>query len=268
MYKLIVSDFDDTLLKSDKTLSEHTLQVIKALKGRGIHFTFCSGRMYDSLRRYINALEIDIPVISYNGAMIVNPLDESIMEHWSIELPLAKELCARLEGLGLYIQAYMDDKMYCREITDITRMYTSVTGSEAHPLHSLLSESLFASPTKIITLTHSEEVKKLLPVMREQYKDKLVVTVSNPQFLEFISPRAGKGSALKLLCERMNIERGEVLAFGDSLNDLSMLEYAGHAVAVGNARPDVKAAADEICLSNDEDGVAVYIERLLSGMRG
>ena len=65
----------------------------------------------------------------------------------------------------------------------------------------------------------------------------------------------------------MGIKREEVLAFGDSLNDLSMLEYAGHSVAVGNARIEVKAAADEVCLSNDEDGVASYIEGVLSGMR-
>ena len=263
MYKLIVSDFDDTLLRSDKTLSEHTVNVIKSLKKYNIPFTFCSGRMYDSLKRYVKELEIEIPVISYNGAWIIDPVSGETINHWDIDLPLAKELITQLEGMNLYIQAYMDDKMYCREITDITKMYTSATGSEAHPTHRLLSESIYTPPTKIITLTYPEEVQRLLPVMREQYKDRLVVTVSNPEFLEFVSPLAGKGSALKLLCSRMGIKREEVLAFGDSLNDLSMLEYAGHSVAVGNARIEVKEAADEVCLANDEDGVAAYLEQML-----
>ncbi len=267
MYKLIVSDFDDTLLKSDKTLSEHTLRVIKSLKNYKIPFTFCSGRMYDSLKRYIKDLEVEIPVISYNGALIIDPVSGESINHWSIELPLARQLISRLEDMNLYVQAYMEDKMYCREITDITRMYTSVTGSKAHPTHKPLSECIYAPPTKIIALTYPEEVQKLLPVMREEYDGRLVVTVSNPEFLEFVSPLAGKGSALRLLCGRMGIKREEVLAFGDSLNDLSMLEYAGHSVAVGNARIEVKAAADEVCLSNDEDGVASYIEGVLSSMR-
>lgn len=264
MYKLIVSDFDDTLLRSDKTLSEKTESVIKSLKERNILFTFCSGRMFDSLIRYIDALEIDIPVISYNGALIMDPHTRRIINQWAIDTALAVELVTELEELGLYTQVYMEDKMYCREITDITRMYTSVTGSKAHPTGTALSRCIYTPPTKIIALTYPDQVKKLLPVMQKKYEGRLVVTVSNPEFLEFVSPLAGKGNALELLAGQLQVDRKEILAFGDSLNDISMLEYAGHSVAVGNARPEVRAVADESCLSNDEDGVAEYIERLLN----
>lgn len=259
-YKLIATDLDDTLLRNDRSISQNTVDTINRLARAGVKFTISTGRMYDSTTRYLKQLQLDVPVITYNGAMIKDPAQNKVIYHCPLDNDLAKDVLMYAKEIGHYSQIYLDDVLYCEELGPETEIYGSQTGNFAIPLHKPLYECLTVPTTKIIIIMPKEKVQQLLPEVRKRYEGKLLVTVSKPEYMEFLNPAAGKDRALAFLAEQYNIKPEEIMAFGDALNDISMLQYAGRGVAVANAKEEVKQIADDICPSNEEDGVAQYLQ--------
>jgi Cof subfamily protein (haloacid dehalogenase superfamily) len=118
-------------------------------------------------------------------------------------------------------------------------------------------------PTKLTIIHWDGLLDRFEAELRAGYGEKIVAVQSRPHFLEITDRRATKGQALKTLAEAAGIRREEIVAFGDSSNDLDMIEFAGLGVAVANARPEVRRAADLVTAANTEDGVAKVIEELI-----
>lgn len=263
MIKLVASDLDGTLLTPEKTLSWRTIQAVDKIRQKGIFFTFCTGRMYHSARRYVQQLGLTTPVIAYNGAMILDPVSEQVLFHRPLEDDVATEILQMAQELKFYSQIYIDDTLYCREFTSESEGYAKNTGTFATETNCELWKCLGdKKTTKIIVMMPKERAAALLEPMRKRFAGRAEVTISEPEYMEFLHPTVNKGAALERLANELSIAREEILAFGDSYNDLPLLNYAGMGVAVENACLALRAEADEICPANEQDGEAQYLEKL------
>ena len=168
----------------------------------------------------------------------------------------------------MHLQMYLDDRLYTQEENEYTRYYqqiASVPLIKVGDLPDFLAEDK-REPTKL-TIINMEQ-RRLLEIQRllqERYGTDLFVLQSRSHFLEITTAEATKGQALRFLGEKEGITPQEMVAIGDSYNDVDMLKFAGLGVAVANAPQDVQAAADVIARPNTEDGVAVFIEEYLLG---
>lgn len=262
MIRLIVSDLDDTLLKNDRTISPYTVSVLNRLREKGARFTFATGRMFTSARPFVRQLQLTEPVIAYNGALVCSPEGETL-ENYPVPYGLAKEILQFAESENIYAQTYDGDFFYCQKWGPESDIYYRQTALPPAETGIPLSQFLSGPATKVVLITDVPRVQRLLPVLRERYRGVLQFTTSKPNYLEALSPQAGKGEALAVVMRRLGLQKNEVLAFGDGQNDVSLLQTAGIGMAVRNAHPDAKAAARYVCPSNEEEGVAWALQKLL-----
>ena len=262
--KLFISDMDDSLLRDDQTIGPRTEAALRALRARGVRIALASGRMYGALQRYVRQLDIVEPLITYNGAMIVRPDTGEPLDRCFIPPETARDALRQCEDMGLYIQAYDEDHWYCDAECEFSRYYARVSGVQGIPLGRRLSEAVDWPEPKMLTINTPERTQELLPILREKFSGKLEAAISKPMYIELTHPDANKGAALKRLCGLLGIEPSEVMACGDGINDIGMIELAGLGVAVANAAEAVRTRADVVCGDNAHEGIAELIEQLLS----
>lgn len=255
VYKLVALDLDDTLLRSDLTISEKNEKAIASVKRMGVEVILASGRMHRSMVPYARKLSLKGPMISYNGAMIKDLRSNIPILHIPLPPELAVEIVKFAEEEGLHLNYYLDDKLYVAKETEWGKLYAYRSSMTMIPVGSLrIFDGM--SPTKLVIVSDPSLIDEILPDMEARYKGKLYVTKSKPEYLEFMNPKASKGSALRAIVEMMGIRKEEVIAFGDSYNDLGMIEYAGLGVAMKDSPVEVKNVAKLIAPSVEEDGVA------------
>lgn len=260
--KLIASDMDDTLLNSKTKLSERNAAAIRKAIDAGIVFLIATGRMYVSVKPYADALGLDVPLVTYNGALVKGSKSGKVYYEHPLKLETALELLAYCKEKGYYIQSYQGDELWVKEATEFSAEYTRISGIPATPVGERLYHPETA-PYKLLAMTKPEEFQKVWQDIQQQFAGKVVVTSSRDNFLELMEPGVNKWNAVKAVAEVYGIKPEEIMCIGDSNNDLSMIENAGIGVAVANAKPAVRAAAKLVTVSNDEDGVAQVIEQVL-----
>lgn len=258
--KLIVSDLDDTLLNDSLEISEANKQAINHVKKMGIKFTIATGRMFSSVLPYAKELEIDLPLITYQGALIKNPDTGTVVSHRPIPLAIAKEIADESEELGYHLNAYQDDGLLVKELTPEAVYYQSVAQVPMKVVGSL-ADYLTKGPTKLLVINDEEKLIPLLDKWQHEFGQELYLTRSKPNFLEIMAKEADKGSGIKLLADSLGIDKEEIMVIGDSYNDLEMFDYSGISVAMGNARHEIKERARYVTKSNEESGVAWAIEK-------
>ncbi len=254
----IVSDMDDTLLDDDCKLSEYTQDVLRRCTEQGIRVIPASGRAMDSMLPYLRQLNTGCHAIGCNGAQLIAP-DLTLLSCQEFDAELARELCAFMADNGLYVQVYKDDFFCYATECEPAKQYKKTSGMKGKAVGDLQKFVTFPTP-KVLGITHPEEVVKLLPIAEERFAGRVSFAVSKPYFLEAEPPNVSKGNALRQLSELIGIVPERTLVFGDSLNDISMLNWSPNSVAMENGRPEVKAAARYICRPNHEHGVARFIE--------
>jgi len=259
-YKLIAIDLDDTLLRNDLTISERAKRAIASSIEKGVLVTFATGRMYRSALPYALDLGLDLPLITYQGAL-VKYADGREVYHRPIELDVAKEVIKFGKPSGLHINVYLGDELYMQGPTRWGKKYAAIAKVPIHFLN--LPEDLQERPTKILFIGESSELDEMAQKLVEKFTHTINVTKSKDIFLEVSHPKATKGNALKELAESLHINSNQIIAIGDNMNDLDMIKYAGCGAAVANAVDALKQAADLVTKSNDDDGVAEVIEKLI-----
>ena len=258
-FELISLDLDLTLLNDRHEISPRNLAAVRRCRDMGAQVIVTSGRMYRCTLPYAHALEVDTPVISYNGAFIKQESSGEVLLHEHLDIATAQslvEFCAR-ERLNL--NYYLDDALYIAEMNPWAELYSSRTGAPLNPVGDL---HIFAdrAPTKALIVADPEQIRQLYRSLGPRYADRAYVTISNIEYLEFMPPGVDKGKALAVVAEHFGIPREKTIAFGDANNDIPLIAWAGMGVAMGNAKPDAKAVADRIAPRHDEDGVAVVLE--------
>ena len=260
--RLIASDMDDTLLNSNTKITERTAEAIHKVIKKGIIFLIATGRMYVSVKPFADALGLDVPLVTYNGALVKGSKSGKVYYEHPLKLETALELLAYCKEKGYYIQSYQGDELWVKEATAFSAEYTRISGILAKPVGEKLYHPEVA-PYKLLAMTKPEEFQKVWQDIQRQFAGKVVVTSSRDNFLELMEPGVNKWEAVKAVAESYGISPEEIMCIGDSNNDLSMIENAGIGVAVANAKPAVQAAAKLVTASNDEDGVAKVIEQVV-----
>lgn len=250
MIKMIVTDLDNTLLHSDKTISDYTVEVLMRCRKKGFKVIFATARSAQAASKFIERFTPDV-FIGYGGALISNK--EEIIRRFDIPANTAYDLILKClntpEISSIYAinetAALTNDKEFASQEETSHYKYTDfLTGIKSRYLKiSVISRSQSAV----------EKIASQFPMC-----DMLRYTGEN--LYRFANKEAVKWNAVKALSKHFGIHAGDILAFGDDLNDLEMIRECGIGVAVMNAVPEVKSAANYICAANDDDGVAQWIE--------
>ena len=259
----LACDLDRTLIGEDALLRPRTVTAIGAARDAGIHVLLVTGRMFRSVRRYALAAGITDPVVCYQGAVVADPVSGEFLRHVPMPDDGAREVIATIEALGYTILVYVDDELYVARETLESDAYAGFQHLDVHAVGDLLAW-LPKPPTKLVVVGDPAELDRLEVKMKEHFGGRLYISKSLPHFLEFASPEVHKGSGLDFAAARVGFTRERSVAFGDGENDVELLRWAGYGVAVANAHPKVLAAADFVCPSVDDEGVAQVIEAYLA----
>jgi Cof subfamily protein (haloacid dehalogenase superfamily) len=264
MYKLIISDLDDTLLTSGAVISPRTERAIAAARERGAIFALASGRMTRAMLPYARQLDITAPMIAYNGAEVYDPIARRTLFSLPVEAEPARRLCAMCEGMDLHIQAYMGDDYFFEADNAYSELYAAAINLAGRAAGVKLSEYIERDCVKLLIVSEPERLAEVRADIDAAFGSVMSISTSRPNYLEFTNTEANKGNALKHLAPMLGVKREEIIAFGDGQNDLGMLAWAGLGFAPANARPEVLRAAPRTMPSNDEDGLARTLESLMA----
>ncbi len=259
MVKLIACDLDDTLLNDELAVSQENIEAIAQAQERGLIFTFATGRMYASALPFAKQLDLppELPLICYNGALIKRVSGETIYEA-PLSFDLALDMVRYCTSQGWTTNVYYKDELYVSEVNSDVEYYLTIADVPVHEVGDLVKflEDGQKQLSKVLVVSPQGQHAETLALLEERYSDSAYVLQSKNRMVELTSLHANKAIALKWLTEKMGIKMEEVLAIGDSNNDVDMLREAGIGVAMGNAVSDAKDAADHITTSNNEGGVA------------
>lgn len=267
MIDLIAIDMDGTLLNAAHEISLRVRNTIAAARAKGVRIVLATGRPYSGVQRYLQELGIngdDDYCICFNGSVLQSVGTGACIA----EFPLGFDdflYCEQLaRQLGVHFQA-LDGGGILTTNADIS----AYTVHDAHLSNALLRYRAVAEMDrtlrfrKLMMVDAPELLDKAIARLPDALRQRYGVSKSAPFFLEIFDRRAGKGTMLQLLAERLGIPPARIMAIGDQENDLSMLAYAQTSVAMGNAIPAVKAVARYETATHNEDGVAQAIERFV-----
>lgn len=267
--RLLVVDLDGTVVGKSNRIEPPVIQAVQAAQRRGVQVAIATGRMYRSALRFHQALGSDLPLMVYQGALIQDPVTNTVLRHWPLSRDYAHKLLDYLEQPTLRdrlsVHCYINDQLYVRQITADTELYA--TRSQIQPIAVGDLRTVFdQEPTKILALSHDPElIDHLLLSLRAIYSPaELYFTKSVATFFEAANPLVNKGTAVRHLAEEILGLRSEnVMTIGDNFNDVEMLEYAGVGVAMGNAPDEVKAIARWVAPDVESNGAAAAIKKFL-----
>ena len=268
-YKLVVADLDGTLLNDKTELTVRTLYAIARFHEAGGYFTYATGRTDESAKEFAEQAGIKAPGISYNGGKIVSIPDGCILYETFLDAECAKAVFNALRAHKKDVVVYMDTCRYVGEYTDVIARYLSRVHLSAQVVGDIdLAIGDGTGLKKMIVIDPKHESDLIIGTAKPLFGDKYNFSMSSPEFYEFMPPGTSKGAALKILAKYLGIGLNETVAIGDHLNDVSMIAAAGLGVAVANASPEALAAAQYVTASNDADGVAILLEKLVGGGAG
>lgn len=275
-FELGAFDLDGTVLRRNLEISEATVGALRALREEwGMRLVVATGRSYDSAREQAARLGFggDDPVICFGGSMVRRMSGETLL-HSPVPREAALDVLGWAAERGLHARVFTDGRVIVPngEPPDAAVLPNRPPKGEPPPHVSVVEDVgvwFGESPqeaTKLVVVDDPAGVDRWLGEAQEAFRGRLHVTRSLPHYVEIGAVEGNKAEALGFLCEAWGIAPERILAFGDADNDVEMLRFAGLGVAVGGGMSEaVREAADAVAPSVDEDGVARFIEGLLSG---
>lgn len=256
----IFLDIDGTLITSDFRVTERTRDALTQAERAGHRIILCSGRAVSGLKDVIAQLEIKPMMATLNGAYITDE-NRNIISESPFERETLLKMASIIKEEGLrYMYFFKEewgteakDAVYEHELNAVKIKGTAEPIEKLslqHKVHKLLSFGESSKGLAVLT-----KLKSLFP----EYE----IAPSSPTYVEINTPGVGKGMAVRKICSYLGCRAEDAICFGDYNNDISMFQTAGTGIAMGNAVPEIKALATEITASNDEDGIAIWIENNL-----
>ena len=265
-YKMIALDLDGTLTNSKKEVTKETKSAIRRVAKQGIAVVLASGRPLIGIQPVADDLELSKfggYLIAYNGGQIFDCKQKKTIFQSLLPKQYYAELCKLAKQYQVYALTYNDTSVVAESDQDFYVRKEAYNNSVRIQKVESLEKYVSYSVTKFMIVGEPEKLNLLFESIKKIYKGVLGVFFSEPYFLEIVPTGIEKAEALRWLLQRLDLKKEDLIAFGDGLNDIPMLEYAGFSVAMENAYPKVKEKADYITLSNDENGVAKAMESLI-----
>lgn len=263
MFKLIAMDMDDTFLNDDMCISEENKAAVRKAEQAGVKVIIASGRSYASTKQYIRELALPNLTISLNGAYIHDPLDDRVVSAFPIDTDITQKILKEIEPFHVYTNFSCGEKVFWHGGEAYDQLYRSMNRIQLDYVDSLTELSKTTQAGKLLMADDRSTLETIKDLIRLKYGEVVNVAFSKPFFLEITDNKASKGAAMLEVARRYGISADEVVAIGDSENDLSMIRSAGLGIAVANAAEKVKREADYITCSNNENGVAFAINQFI-----
>lgn len=263
-YRILVLDLDGTLTNNKKEITDRNRETLIRAQQEGVLLVLASGRPTYGIAPLADELQMDKfggYILSYNGGEIIDWKTKETLYANVLPDDVVPRLyeCARQNEVAIltydeeYIVTEHPEDIYVQKEAFLNKM-------AVRPAKNFLKEIHLPVPKCLIVA----DPQKLIPIEAElsvQLQGQISVYRSEPYFLELVPQGIDKAQSLAVLLGKLNITRNEMVAIGDGYNDLSMIKFAGMGIAMGNAQEPVKKAADFITLTNEEDGVAVAVEK-------
>lgn len=256
LYRAVLFDLDGTLVKPDLTIDSEDTRFIHKLSQDNVTISLATGRVLKAATPFIEELNVTAPVILYNGAVLVDPPNRKVVWSKRIDSSLTRSVLNVLKEHYLEIQVYTsptDDGFFVEEITEPIKRFMKkdkIKAREVDSLGKVVSEGV----VKFLNIGEREELKECKEKLLRKFPT-LTVVLSERNYLEVLPPEVSKGEGLKRWSKFQGIPPESIVAFGDNMNDLELLSYAGWGVAMGSAPSAVKRTADQVTDSVEEGGI-------------
>jgi len=264
-YKMLITDIDDTLLNSDKIVSQANIDALMKLQKSGVTLVLASGRPTFGITPIARELQMDKYggyILSYNGSNIIRCKDSKVLH----EVSLTKEDVHKIYDFAvehdLDILTYQEGTIISNRRSDYINVEVILT-KMTHMVANNFKRIIDGPCVKVMLLGEPTYLREMEKIFKEKYLSFYNIAISKPFFLEAISKEANKGISMLKLAQILNIDPKEILAIGDSFNDLEMLKLAGSSIAVENSHSEIKEIATHVGKSNDEDAIAHAIDKFV-----
>ncbi|APQ59516.1 MULTISPECIES: Cof-type HAD-IIB family hydrolase [Paenibacillus] len=259
-YKIVCIDIDGTLLNSAHQITEATKEtILQVINDKQIPVVLVSARMPKAIIPLQKHLGISEPLICYSGALVIDKHGNKLNTRY-IDKKMTQRLLDSLAAYDLHVSLYKDDEWYIEQLDAWALQERDITNIEPRIYSFSKLTNGWREETdgtsKILCMGDPEEIRRVLQVLRPVYGEEVNLYLSKPTYLEIMSKKASKTAAIQILLKEYQLKQSDCLAIGDNYNDIDMLAFAGLGIAMENAPLEVKAAANTVTLSNDEDGVA------------
>ncbi|MEG0774489.1 Cof-type HAD-IIB family hydrolase [Clostridium sp.] len=270
-YKLVCLDMDGTLLNSEKKISEKNLLAIKRAHELGVKVAICTGRIFTSAYYYGNLIGVEAPIIASNGAYIREKDRNEVIYKAILGYENCKDILSIFEKYDIIPHFFTSDTIFAEKLAYFSQYYSEA--NKKMPKENQVEIKITTEWEKIFkeneleiikAVAADEDLNKILRAKEEIKKlGTLEVVSSSQNNFEVMSKEASKGRGVEILSDFYGLHPDEIICIGDNENDISMIQFAGLGVAMGNSDKSVKEIANYITSSNDEDGVARVIEEFI-----
>lgn len=261
MYKLIVTDLDNTLLDERGEVPEATLKVCRTLAEKKVEIAVATGRSYASAKAIAERIHSQMPMICYNGAEIVDQEGTSLYAS-NVSRDVQEEVVDFVLDRGLYLQVYDQGEIVVEKLDLKAHPDPDLKYASYRETHSLWALGKIKTP-KLLIAGPPEKIPGLQRELEKKLGYRVYIAQSEAHLIEIMDKEANKGRALKILADKMGFVREDVMALGDNTNDILLLQAAGLGVAVGNGVKDLKVIADYICEHDRSYGFNEAVEKFI-----
>lgn len=261
MIKFVATDIDGTILPYNGEFTTGVKNCIKRLQDNGIKVVIVTGRMHEGAKKIAERLDLNTPIVSYNGGYIKTP-DGKIIYEKNLPSEYTKEIIEWAHQNNVHINLYADDKLYSEKDDDEIKRYASY--QQLDYTVKDFSEISFDRVHKLLAIDYNDanRVTDWVTTMSAKYPD-LYIIKSTPFFCEFSTKEATKACAVLFLTDYWGLKKEEVLTIGDQDNDIELLKAGGISVGMANGTDNLKAHADYITDTVDNDGFVKAIEKFV-----
>lgn len=261
MIKLIATDIDGTILKHDFVFNQSVKDCVNKLLGNGVKIALVTGRMHKCTEIIAEELGIlHMPLASYQGGLVTE--GQNIIYEKNLNPEIAREIINWAKPQNIHINLYMNDTLYVEKDDEIIRQYTNERKTEFYvtSFDKLKLERI--NKMLLIDLKNPDIVTEYKDFLAKKYPD-LHIVKSTPYFCEVCNGEASKKNAVDFLKKHFNIKTEEIMTIGDQNNDISLLKAGGISVAMGNATDELKAVANYVTDTVENDGFVKAVERFV-----
>jgi Cof subfamily protein (haloacid dehalogenase superfamily) len=265
--RLVIADVDGTLVTQDKVLTKRAIEAVMRLHEAGIQFTVTSGRPPRGMAMLIDPLKLTLPLAAFNGGVLIQPDLQTVVDQKFLPAGVPEQLIEAIENHGLDVWVYTDIDWFVRDpnAPHVAREQWTV---KFPPTVVKTFAGLLGRVAKIVGVSDDlDRVAQCEKDVQQAGGSHISAARSQPYYLDVTHPQANKGEVVLSLSRLLNIPVAQIATIGDMPNDVLMFKKSGVSIAMGNASPEVRAAATYVTSSNQEEGFANAIEKFVLNVR-